>query len=230
MDLRPEAAEGVGVFLLVFLGVGAAASGAPPVAVALAFAFAVAALVYALGHLSGAHLNPAITLSFALTRHFPLARVPSYLAAQSAGAIAAAFLLRVAFGDAAALGVTAPAASAWSALAVEVVATFALALVIIGVATDARSAKGAAGLAIGLAVGAGAFLGASMNPARSLGPALAHARLGDLAIYVAGPLAGAALAMLAYEALRGGAKPAPRDETALGALGPVDALAKEEAQ
>src|SRR5437667_224956 len=87
VDLRPELAEAIGVFFLLLAGGGAILAGAPGLAVALAFGLAVAVLVYALGHLCGAHFNPGITLAFAATRHFPWRRVPSYLAAQLVGAV-----------------------------------------------------------------------------------------------------------------------------------------------
>ena len=225
LNVRPELAEALGVFLIVGLGGMAILGGAAALAAALAFAFAVTVLVYAFGHLSGAHFNPAVTLAFAATGHFPWRRVPGYLAAQLVGATLAGLLLLALFGDAA------PAATRLGAgvgplegFAVEAVATFLLALVIIAVATDPRSAPGLAGLAIGLAVGVGAIAagpltGGSMNPARSLGPAVAAGRWEDLWLYLAAPTAGAVAAMLAYEALRPGARPQPEERT-LGTAGP----------
>jgi aquaporin NIP len=220
-DLRPEAAEALGVF----------ATGSPgTVGVALAFAFVILAMVYALGHVCGAHFNPAITLAFAATGHFPWRRVPTYLAAQVAGATLGAFALRGLLGDVARVGATglAPGVGVAQGFALEAAATFLLALVIAAVATDKRAAPGVAGLAIGLTVGLDALAfspltGASMNPARSLGPALASGTYADLWLYLLAPIVGAIAAMLAYEALRPG-RLAIEAKEPLGALGPVEAL------
>lgn len=221
-DLRPEVAEGLGLFVIVFAGGGAILAGGGLVAVALAWAFAVAVMVYAVGHVSGAHFNPAITLAFAVTGHFPMRRVLSYVAAQLAGALLAALLLH-AIGDPGRIA-THPAfrVGLGEAFLVEAVATAVLAFVIIAVATDQRAAQGFAGLAIGLTVGldilwAGPLTGASLNPARTLGPALAAWTWTAAWLYVAAPVAGACAGMAAYEWLRPGRKPEP----ALGALGPV---------
>lgn len=236
---RPEAAEALGVFALVFAGCGAIIANATTgalghVGVALAFAFVITVHVYALGHICGAHFNPAITLAFAATGHFPKRRVPTYLAAQVGGAVVAALLLRVIFGNTANLGATslAPGFAAWQGFLLEAVASFFLAFVIVAVATDRRAAPGVAGLAIGLTVGfgslfAGPFTGASMNPARSIGPAIAAGAWSDLWLYVAAPIVGAALAMFTYEALRPGGQAIAQREP-LGALGPITLQAKEE--
>lgn len=232
-DLRPEFAEALGVFFLVLVGCGAIMVDATTgtlgtVGVSLAFAFVITVLVYAMGHICGAHYNPAITVAFALTGHFPWRRVPGYVVAQVAGALAAAFTLRFLLGATADLGATTPAIGVWQAFVIEALATFLLALVIIGVATDRRAAPGVAGVAIGLAVGLdalafGPLTGASMNPARSLGPALASGEVSGLGVYLAAPLLGAALAMIAYEQLRRGGL-AIRSKEPLGALGPIDGL------
>lgn len=238
-DLRPEIAEAIGVYFLVLAGCGAImanalGAGLGAVGVSLAFALAIVVLIYAMGHICGAHYNPAITLAFASTGHFPWRRVPTYLLAQVAGATAAAFTLRVLVGDVADVGVTAPAAgiALWKVFAFEALATFLLALVIIGVATDTRAAPGFAGVAIGFTVGVGAlafgpFTGASMNPARSLGPALASGEMGALWVYLAAPVLGAALAMTTYEALRPGRLGIEAKEP-LGALGPIPGLEASE--
>jgi MIP family channel proteins len=154
------------------------------------------AMVYATGHLSGAHLNPAVTLAFVCTRHLPRAEAAAYLAAQLAGAIAAAALLAAIWpSQPAALGTTLPTVGSVSALAYEGVLTALLMFVIMAMATDTRAVGAAAAIAIGGTVGldalfGGPVTGASMNPARSLGPALATGELHDLWIYLAGPLAG----------------------------------------
>lgn len=212
---RRAAAEGLGAFALVFAGCGAIvtdtvhAGTLGTVGVALVFGLVIMAMVYATGHLSGAHLNPAVTLAFALTRHFPRREALAYVAAQLAGAIAAALLLWAVWpSQPADLGTTLPTVGDGSALAYEAMLTALLMFTIMAVATDTRAVGAAAAIAIGGAVGldalfAGPITGASMNPARSIGPALVSGELGDLWIYVAAPLAGAALGALAYQLVRG---------------------------
>lgn len=234
-DLRPELAEGIGVFFLVLVGGAAILTNAAhgnlgAVGVSLAFAFVIAVQVYAMGHLSGAHFNPAITLAFAAARHFPWRRVPTYMAAQLLGGVAAALALRSLFSDVGPavtqLGQGVSLVQGWL---VEALATFLLAFVIIAVATDRRASGAAAGIAIGLTVGLdalafGAMTGASMNPARSFGPALVGHDLRNLLLYVTAPVVGAVAGMATYEVLRRARRPAARE--ALGALGPVDLEAK----
>lgn len=228
-SVRPEIAEAIGVFFLVLAGCGAAATEGG-LAVALTFAFVILVLVYALGHVCGAHFNPAITIAFATMAHFPWRRVPSYVAAQIIGAIAAALTLRWIF--AATPGLTIPSVPLAAAFAVEFLATFLLAFVIVAVATDRRAPPAAAGLAIGLAVGvgalfAGALTGGSMNPARTLGPAIAAGSYGALWVYLSAPILGAIAAMATYEWLRP-AQLGIRAREPLGALGPIDGLEARE--
>ena len=200
-------AEAIGSFTLVFAGCGAIAVGtAGPPGVAAAFGLAIMAMVYALGHVSGAHFNPAVTAAFAVGRHFPLARVLPYWAAQVAGAIAGAALLRATLGDVP-LGVTDPTGSDVQAFVWEVVLTFFLMLVIVAVATDTRAVGQGAAVAIGGTVALGSLVGgpisgASMNPARSIGPALVSGDLSDLWIYVLAPPLGAIAAVLVYRYLQ----------------------------
>jgi MIP family channel proteins len=206
-------AEAIGTFALVFAGCGAividTVSGGQitHVGVGLVFGLVVAAMIYATGHLSGAHLNPAVTLGFVLARHFPPRRMAGYWLAQLLGAIVAATCLRLLFGNVAQLGTTLPAGSVWQSFALEVVLTFFLMFVIMAVATDTRAVGQAAALAIGATVGlcalfAGPISGASMNPARSLGPALVSMTWTAQWIYVTAPFLGAAIAALAYRWLR----------------------------
>lgn len=226
LDLRPELAEFLGVFFLLLAGGGAILVGANSLAVALAFGFAILVLISALGHVSGAHFNPAITLAFAATRHFPWRRVPTYLAAQFAGALVASALLAWWHGDVdlvvteVRFNVDLPVA-----IAIEVLGSFLLALVIVAVATDPRAAQAASALAIGLTVTvnslwAGPLTGAGTNPARSLGPALVAGQWADLWLYLAAPAVGSTLAMMAYQWMRGASRPQPGES--LGALGPVN--------
>jgi MIP family channel proteins len=220
VDPRPDlsrraAAEGIGVFALVFAGCGAIVAEAEhpgtlgAIGIAFVFGLIVMAMVYATGHLSGAHLNPAVTLAFTLTRHFPRTEAVAYLAAQIAGALVAAALLAAVWpSQPAALGTTLPTVGVGSAFVYEVVLTAFLMFVIMAVATDTRAVGAGAAIAIGGTVGldalfGGPITGASMNPARSLGPALVSGELHDLWIYLIAPLLGAAIGALAYQLVRG---------------------------
>ena len=205
--MRAHLAEFLGTFALVFFGCGAIAEGLDLSAIALAFGLVIAVSIYGLGHISGAHFNPAVSVGFALGRHFPWSRVATYSAAQIAGAIAGAGLLRLTLGDGS-LGVTHPTVPSIAAIVWELVMTGLLVLVITAVATDTRAVGQGAALAIGGVVALGALVGgpisgASLNPARSLGPALVAGDLGDVWIYIAGPIAGAALGAILYRYLRG---------------------------
>lgn len=216
--LRVVVAEAMGTFALVFAGAGAimvdAKTGAlGHVGVAIAFGLVIMVMVYALGHVSGAHFNPAVTFAFALTRHFPWARAAAYWTAQVAGAILAAFLLRASLGDIAHVGATLPSGSEAQSFLWEVVMTFFLMLVIMAVATDTRAVGEAAAIAIGGTVGldamfGGPISGASMNPARSIGPALASGDLHALWLYIVAPLVGATIGALVYQFVR--AEPSER--------------------
>ena len=216
LDLaRRAGAEGLAAFALVFAGCGAIvvdsvhenALGA--VGVSLVFGLVIMAMVYATGHLSGAHINPAVTLAFSLTRHFPAREAAAYVGAQTAGAISAALLLSAVWtNQPAQLGATVPTVGAGSALVYETVLTAFLAFVVMAVATDARAVGASAAIAIGGVIGVDALFGgpvtgASMNPARSLGPALVAGEWRDFWIYVVGPILGAALGSLAYAMVRG---------------------------
>ena len=207
------AAEAIGTFALVFAGAGAIMTNERTgelghVGIALTFGLVIMAMIYAVGHISGAHFNPAVSFAFALTRHFPWTRVVSYWAAQVFGAVAAALLLRASLGDFANVGATLPSGSVGQALLWETILTFFLMFVIMAVATDTRAVGEAAALAIGGTVAldalfGGPITGASMNPARSIGPAIAAAELAELWIYIVAPLFGASLGALAYQLLRG---------------------------
>ena len=233
MNARRAAAEAVGTFFLVFIGPGSvmvdAYSGGAvgQVGVALAFAFVVIAMIYALGHLSGAHINPAVTLAFWSVRRFPAAEVVPYLLAQCTGAVAASFALRAVLGPVGDMGATLPGIPVGAAFGVEWLLSFALMFVIMAVATDERVADGFAALAVGFTVGfcalmGGPLTGASMNPARSLGPALA----GDLWrahwVYWLSPISAMIVAARTYEWLRE-ARPARLQPTpaVVGVQGPV---------
>lgn len=212
---RRALAEGLAAFALVFAGCGAIVADAVyggalgVVGVALVFGLVIMVMVYATGHLSGAHINPAVTVAFTLTRHFPAREAAAYVAAQIAGAIVAALLLLAVWPEQPAeLGATIPTVGTGSALVYEIVLTAFLMFVIMAVATDTRAEGAAAAIAIGGVIGldalfGGPVTGASMNPARSLGPALVSGEWTELWIYVVGPVVGASLGALAYQLVRG---------------------------
>jgi MIP family channel proteins len=207
-------AEFIGTFGLVFAGCGAIVidqvSGGriTHVGVGLTFGLVVAAMIYATGHLSGAHLNPAVSLAFTLTRHFPMRDLFPYWGAQFAGATVASLALRLLFGQTANLGATIPRGPAWQSLILETILAFFLMFVIMAMATDSRAVGQSAALAIGATVGlaalfAGPISGASMNPARSFGPALASGLFTHHWVYWIGPIVGALSGAAAYERLKG---------------------------
>jgi glycerol uptake facilitator protein len=239
--MKRSLAELVGTFLLVYFGAGSAAitlmisQGANPpnpfnigigtlgglgdwFAIGMAFAIAITASIYALGRISGAHLNPAVTIALWATKRIPIGDVGPYIAAQLVGATLASFLFAASVGMNAVkiggLGATAPfpGVSFGQAILAEAIGTFLLMLTIMGVAVDERAPPGFAGLIIGLTVGGiitttGNIAGASLNPARTFGPYLGDYILGGnslwhfFPIYVVGPIAGALVAAFAYDYL-----------------------------
>lgn len=213
--LRRAAAETIGTFALVFAGCGAIVTDAQRhgslgvVGVGLVFFLVLLAAIATLGHVSGAHFNPGVSLSFFLTRRLPARDVAAYWAAQFVGATLAALLLLVIWpAHPADLGATVPSVAAGRALVLEVVLTALLMLVIMSVATDTRAVGAPAAIAIAAAVGLaaiafGPLTGASLNTARSFGPALASGQWHDFWVYVAGPLLGAPVGAFAYEFVRG---------------------------
>ncbi len=219
--LRSAVAEIVGTFILVFTGTAVAVaailqrSTAGPVfydslAVALAFGIALSAIVAAIGHVSGAHVNPAVTLGLAVTNKFPWEYVPAYLGAQLIGAVLGAIGTWIAYGDAAQeiadLAATFPAENVGDirAFVVELMVTFILVFVVISVSTDDRVPAGVAPLAVGFALASGVFIagpvtGGSLNPARTLGPMIMAWEFDAAWVYVLGPIAGGVLAALLYD-------------------------------
>lgn len=227
LDLARRAlAEGLAAFALVFAGCGAVvadthyAGALGAVGVSLVFGLVIMVMVYATGHLSGAHINPAVTLAFTLTRHFPPRDALAYVAAQILGAVAAALVLLAVWpGHPADLGATVPSIAVASAFVYELVMTAFLMFVIMAVATDTRAVGAAAAIAIGGTIALDALFGgpatgASMNPARSLGPALVSGQWRDFWIYATAPIAGAALGALAYQLVRGEPLPARGEDPA----------------
>jgi aquaporin TIP len=244
---RALTAEAIGTFALCFVGILAigvgeltgAAAPAPLLTVALAHGFIIAVMVAALGALSGAHFNPAVTAGFVLTGRMPPLRGALYVAAQVGGALAASLLLALLFGRGLVAGGTpsvTPALHSGGAVAVEAVTTFLLVLVIFGSAVDARAPRAVFPLAIGLTVAAnimaaGPLTGAAMNPARVLGPALVSGAWASHWVYWAGPLLGGALAAFLQHgfllerapspavAVRGGPAPAEQRGSSAGTGG-----------
>jgi len=172
----------------------------------------IAAMIYALGSTSGAHFNPTITLAFAMRRDFPWKRVPGYWIAQLLGAVIAALVLRLLFGDVEHLGATQPHFGVILSCIMEVLLTFFLVTVVLGVAAKGELVGNNVAIAVGSTIVlcglfAGPISGASMNPARSLGPFLVSGQLGDAWVYIVGPFAGALLAVGMAWLLRGGTTP-----------------------
>jgi aquaporin NIP len=210
---RALVAEAIGTFAVVFAGAGAVMVDAKThalghVGVAITFGLVIMAMIYAVGHVSGAHFNAAVTFAFALTRHFPWRRALGYWIAQLVGAVTAAALLRGSLGNLAHTGATLPSGSQGQSFLWELVMSAFLMFVILAVATDTRAVGEAAAIAIGGTIGldamfGGPISGASMNPMRSLGPALVSGDLHALWLYIVAPVAGAPVGGLAYQFVRG---------------------------
>lgn len=212
-DLRLCFAEALGTFILVFAGTGAMIVNGlyggiiTHMGVAIAWGLVVMTVVYAFGDVSGAHVNPAVTVGFWLARRFPGRRVAPYIMSQCIGAILASLVLSLLFTNSSGLGMTVPSGPAIQSFVVEIILTFYLMFVILSVATGSKEKGVMAGCAIGAVVGlealfAGPVSGASMNPARSLAPALASMRLEYLWIYLSAPFIGSSLAVAAFHLVR----------------------------
>lgn len=208
-EMRRVVAEFAGTFALVLVGCGAIVacadlSGAPAgLVVALAFGLVVTAVILALGPVSGAHINPAVTVALWAAGRFPGRRVLLYVSAQAAGAVAASLVLAALAGRSGGLGATLPAVEWGPAFVLEAAMTWALVLVVLWCPAGHRVALGA-GLVVGLcAFAVGPLTGASLNPARSLGPALVAGNPQALWLYLTAPVAGALLAVPACRRVRG---------------------------
>lgn len=228
---RRLAAELFGTFALVFVAAGAdtmaSVSGGQvsPAARAVAPALMVAALIYAIGDSSGAHFNPAVSLAFTLKRLFPPRWLVPYWIAQLVGAVLAVALLGLLFGDVTREGVSKPHVAAGAALTIEVILSWFLVTVVLGTADRYRVVGPDAALAVGATIALCGLIalpieGASMNPARSFGPALLAGDLSDYPIYLVGPLLGATLAALLTTFLHGAkANDGKAEEAARGSQG-----------
>jgi len=203
----------IGTFALVFAGTGAiiineASGGAiTHVGIALTFGLVVLAMIYTFGDISGAHLNPAVTIGFWVARRLPSRDVLPYIGSQVAGALLASGLLQLLFPENKLLGTTLPAGAAFQSFVLETVLTFFLMLTILNVSTGAKEKGMTAGIAVGAVIAleamfAGPICGASMNPARSLAPALLSGHCQHLWIYLTAPPLGACAAMLACRCVR----------------------------
>src|SRR5215213_7264119 len=217
--LGSAVAELIGTFILIFTGCAVAVILQRPtagpgiydsLAVALAFGLALVVIVAAIGHVSGAHVNPAITLALAVTKKFSWQYVPIYIGAQIVGAVLGAIAVWITYGgaarEAASLAATFPTDGVGDlqALVVEILVTFILMFVVISVATDERAPAGVAPLAVGFALACGVLIagpitGGSLNPARTLGPMIVAGQFTAIWVYIVGPIVGAVLAALAYD-------------------------------
>lgn len=206
-------AEFIGTFALVFAGTGAividetTGGAVTHVGVALTFGLIVLAIIYTVGDISGAHLNPAVSIGFFAARRFSLSKLIPYIVSQCAGALAASVMLRLLFPENATLGATLPAGSAAQSFVLEAILTAILMFVILSVSTGAAEKGITAGIAVGAVIGleamfAGPICGASMNPARSLAPALVSGHLQQIWIYLLAPAIGACVGVLACRCVR----------------------------
>jgi MIP family channel proteins len=218
--IRSAFAEYIGTLLLVLAGTAVAVAlnlelpNLNPILgaalIGLTFGLALTALIGAIGHISGAHLNPAVSLGMAISGSFPLKAVPLYLIAQVVGAFSASKIIRTIFGsesiNKAALGMPIPASGTTylHLFLTELIITFFVVLVVIGASSDSRAQKPAAGMSIGAALAVaiiigGPISGGSANPARALGPMLAAGMYSNAWVYILAPLVGGALAALCYK-------------------------------
>lgn len=213
MMSRKLLAELIGTFALVFTGTGAiiindVSRGAiTHVGIALTFGLIVLVLIYTLGDVSGAHLNPVVTLGFCVARRMPWAEALPYVASQAAGALAASGTLRMLFPSHPTLGSTLPAGSSAQSFVLEMILTALLMFVILSVSTGAKEKGITAGIAIGALIGleamfAGPICGASMNPVRSLAPALVSGQISQLWIYLIAPVTGTFIGVLIFRGVR----------------------------
>ncbi len=212
LNMKNYVAELIGTFAIVFCGTGAviidqqSGGSVTHSGIAITFGLIVMSMIYSLGNISGAHLNPAVSIAFTIAKRFPLKQLPGYIISQLAGALLASLTLKYLFPTNEFLGATMPAGTEMQSFILELILTFFLMLVIINVANGSKEQGMFAGLAIGGVVAleamfAGPVCGASMNPVRSIGPAIVSGHLEHLWIYIAAPVIGAALAIPTWKYL-----------------------------
>lgn len=206
-------AEVIGTFSLVFCGTGAivinevSGGAVSHLGIAVTFGLIVTAMIYAIGEISGAHMNPAVTIGFWIAKRFSRSEILPYILAQSVGAFLASITLRFLFPSATTLGETLPVGSVIQSFILELILTYFLMFVIINVATGSKETGTLAGIAIGMtvlleALFAGPICGASMNPIRSIAPAVVNGNVIHLWAYIVAPMLGAILAVLSWKAIR----------------------------
>lgn len=211
--MKKYIAEFVGTFILIFCGTGAAtidevSNGAVShVGIAVTFGLIVMVMIHSIGHISGAHINPAVTIAFAVNKNFKWAEVFPYIISQAAGAFAASFILQYLFPASVFLGATLPAGTALQSFILEIILSFILMFVVLQVATGSKEQGLLAGITIGSvvlleAMFAGPISGASMNPVRSLAPAIVSGYTNHLWVYLLAPITGSLLAVLIYHIIK----------------------------
>jgi aquaporin NIP len=217
--VRKYIAELIGTFILVFCGTGAmvidqqTGGAVSHVGVSITWGLVVMSLIYSIGNLSGCHINPAVSIAFTIAGRFKARLLPGYIASQLTGALLASLTLKILFPTSPLLGATMPAGSEIQSFVLELLLAFFLMLVIMNVVHGSKEQGQFAGIAIGAVIGleamfAGPICGASMNPARSIAPAIVSGHLMHLWLYVVGPIAGAALAIPVWKYLGGsGSRP-----------------------
>ncbi len=211
--MKKYTAEFIGTFALMFCGTGAMTINevmngvVTHIGVAITFGLIVMAMIYTLGEVSGAHLNPAVTIAFAVNKNFAWKEVVPYIISQAAGAFAASFILKILFPASIFLGASLPSGTAIQSFVFEIILSFFLMLVILQVATGSKEQGMFAGLAVGSvvlleAMFAGPVCGASMNPIRSLAPAVVSGHLEHLWVYLTAPFLGALMAVIIYQIIK----------------------------
>jgi aquaporin NIP len=211
--MKKYLAEFIGTFILMFCGTGAIIVNQETngvlghLGICITFGLVVMSLVYAFGGISGAHFNPAVTLALAISGDFKKKEIAPYIGSQVVGALLASFLLKLMFPANMNLGATLPSGSLLQSFILEVIITFILMLVVLGVTQSSKETGWLAGIVVGsivlaLALFAGPISGASMNPARSFGPAVVSGNVADLWLYIIAPILGAILAVFTWKAIK----------------------------